>query len=146
MMTAAITKTTASTGAANRSNRCTRLWPKNANAVCATTIRTRPSNGVIPNRVESANAPLTVGLANVAPRLMDRISETVMFEAQLGEETANSPGNLREGGGEARVRGEDGSKRPTAPIAEVAMNSPVTASVVAATVLGSLGYLVLRRR
>ena len=94
----------------------------------------------------SANAPLTVGLANVAPRLMDRISETVMFEAQLGEETANSPGNLREGGGEARVRGEDGSKRPTAPIAEAAMNSPVTASVVAATVLGSLGYLVLRRR
>ena len=92
------------------------------------------------------NAPLTAGLANVAPRLMDRVSEAVLFELQLGEETGNTPGNLWEGGGQAQVRGVDGSARPTAPIAEAAMNSPVVASVVAATVLGSLGYLVLRRR
>lgn len=93
-----------------------------------------------------ANAPVTAGLSNVAPRVMDRLSEAMLFEAQLGEETGNSPGNLREGGGEAQVRGVDGSKHPIAPIAEAAMNSPVTASVLAATVLGSLGYLVLRRR
>lgn len=92
------------------------------------------------------NAPLTAGLANVAPRLTDRLSEAMLFEAQLGEQTGNRPGNLRDGGGEAQVRGRDGSKRPTAPLAEAAMNSPVTASVLAATVLGSLGFLVLRRR
>lgn len=92
------------------------------------------------------NAPVTAGLANVAPRLVDRISEALLFEAQLGEDSENRPGNLHEGRGQAQVRGEDGSARPTAPLAEVVMNSPVTASVMAATVLSSLGYLALRRR
>ena len=55
---------TASTGNDHRSKACTRLCPKNANAVCISTMMTSASSGPMPNSVDSANAPLTLLVAN----------------------------------------------------------------------------------
>ena len=47
-----------------RSKACTRLWPKNANTVWISTMIISASSGPMWNRVESANAPLTLLVAN----------------------------------------------------------------------------------
>ena len=47
-------KMTASTGNEYFSKACTRLWPKNANDVCNSTMITRPTNGPIPNNAANA--------------------------------------------------------------------------------------------
>lgn len=64
--------TTARTGKTNRSKACTRLWPKTANPVCATTISVSASGFGIPVSVLSANAPLTLLVANQpTPHMID---------------------------------------------------------------------------
>ena len=60
----AITKMTASTGNAYRSNACTRLWPKKATAICSTTMITRHRGFGMWVSVFSANVPLTLFTAN----------------------------------------------------------------------------------
>ncbi len=64
MATEAAMKITASTGNEYFSNACTRLWPKKANPVCNSTMMIRPTSGPKPNRVDSANAPLMLLVAN----------------------------------------------------------------------------------
>ena len=59
-----IAKITASTGNAHRSKACTRLCPKNASAVCTSTINNRASSGAMPNSVDNANAALMLLVAN----------------------------------------------------------------------------------
>ena len=59
-----IAKITASTGNAHRSNAWTRLCPKNASPVWITTMSTSASSGPMWNSVDSANAPLTLLVAN----------------------------------------------------------------------------------
>ena len=59
-----IAKITASTGNAQRSNAWTRLCPKNASPVWMTTMSTSASSGPMWNSVDSANAPLTLLVAN----------------------------------------------------------------------------------
>ena len=55
---------TASSGNAYRSNACTRLCPKNAITICATTMMTRHSHLGRWVSVFSANVPLTLFTAN----------------------------------------------------------------------------------
>ena len=62
--TEAMRKTTTRNGNAQRSNMCTRLWPKNATAICSTTMMSRQSFEFQPSSAFSANAPLTLLTAN----------------------------------------------------------------------------------
>ena len=63
--TDAIAKITASTGKVHRSNACTRLCPKKASAgLQQHDDAPAPSSGAMPNSVASANAPLTLLVAN----------------------------------------------------------------------------------
>src|SRR6266567_2950910 len=64
MTTEAIRKTTTRNGNATRSNMCTRLCPKNATAICSTTIISRQILLFQPSSAFSANAPLTLLTAN----------------------------------------------------------------------------------
>lgn len=84
--------------------------------------------------------PLMAGAANVSPGLLDRISESVLFEAQLGPETGPSPDNLWHGNAQGRVR-LDGSRPPSE-----ALPRPLALAAVALVAAGSLGYLARRRR
>jgi hypothetical protein len=62
--TDAIAKMTTRTGNAQRSNACTRLWPKNATASSTTTMITRQSFVFQWNSAFSAKAPLRLLTAN----------------------------------------------------------------------------------
>ena len=59
-----MTKMTASSGNAYRSNACTRLYPKKATTTCTRTMITRHSGLGRWVRVFSANVPLTLFTAN----------------------------------------------------------------------------------
>src|SRR5262249_9553772 len=60
----AITKTTTKNGNDQRSKMCTKLCPKNATAICNTTMIARHSALGQPSSALSANAPLTLLTAN----------------------------------------------------------------------------------
>ena len=62
--TEAIAKTTTRNGNDQRSKTCTRLWPKNATAICSTTMISRHSALGQRSSALSANAPLTLLTAN----------------------------------------------------------------------------------
>jgi len=59
-----MTKTTTRNGNDQRSNACTRLWPKNATATCTSTMIKRQIFVFQPSSAFSANAPLTLLTAN----------------------------------------------------------------------------------
>lgn len=86
------------------------------------------------------------GLANVAPKLLDRVSEAVLFELQLGAEAPVAAGNLWNGNAQAQVRGRDrrGERRGALPT-RAAARHPLAPALVAGSLALSLGLLLLRR-
>lgn len=91
-------------------------------------------------------APVMSGLANVAPGLVDLISETVLFEAQLGPEAPPRQDNLWQGNAQARVHAEGGARPIGASKARGFDRKLLLTAAVAATAAASLGLLALRRR
>jgi hypothetical protein len=51
-------------------------------------------------------AATTSAFGRVAPRILDKVSESVLFKAQLGDRPATPSDNLYCGRGEAKVRGD----------------------------------------
>jgi len=92
-----------------------------------------------------AMGPWLAGFANVAPGMLDRISETVLFEAQLGSETGASPDNLWHGNAQGPVRSRQAREGAAKKVAAAAGRHPLATTLVAGTIAG-LGLLALRRR
>ncbi|WP_112874451.1 SDR family oxidoreductase [Paracoccus endophyticus] len=92
-----------------------------------------------------AAGPMTAALANVAPGLLDRVSETVLFDMQLGEPTTAGSDNLWDGNADARVRSQGSSSAAPAVIPR-SLGGLTIPQALAAAAGGFLVYRTLRRR
>lgn len=86
-------------------------------------------------------------LASAAPRLVDKISEKLLFAAQLGAKPATRTDNLASGRSEARTRGDhQGSVIRPSLYTRASLHPGVAAAAMAGLALAGATSLVVSRR
>jgi short-subunit dehydrogenase len=85
-------------------------------------------------------------LAKIAPRVLDRASESTLFKGQLGPKPPSAGDNLWNGRSEGEVRGDHQGRRIRRSLYSNAALHPVLSMIAAGLALTTIGWLASNRR